>query len=611
MNNWGFDYKFFLKNCTMRSGVYRMLDVNSDPLYIGKAKNLKRRLADYFSPRKNSSPKTSRLVKLIAKIEITITENEVEALLFEQTLIKKWMPPYNVILRDDKSYPYVFLSEGEYPSLKIYRGKKNLKGRYFGPYPNVGAIRESLNFLQKNFMVRQCDDNFFKHRSRPCLQHQIKRCKAPCVKLVSTKEYKEDIECSVMFLEGRSTLLLNKLQSNMDKMAAALRFEEAASIRDKLYSLSEVQTSQSMECASGDLDIIAAVNKLGESCIHVLSIREGRVIGSKNFLPSIGDKEEIEEILLSFLGQYYISQSDHPAPTIIVINIKLKNITIIESAIRKYYNRKNISIEYRTKGLRSRWLDLALNNAEESLNMRLNKISITSNRFEELRKILSFKEIPRRLECYDISHFKGEATIGSCIVLSPEGPIRSEYKNYRIVGIKSGDDYAAMRQVLMRRFQKKKEERLNNLPNILVIDGGKGQVAIARDVLKILDISSIVILGIAKGRSRKPGLETLYLGNKDVSVLIMRKFSPAFHLIQEARDEAHLFAAKAHRLQRDKTRRISKLENIAGIGPVRRKKLLNHFGGLQALSESNIEEISGISGISKNLAKSIYIELHH
>jgi len=602
----GFDSSAFLASCSGRPGVYRMFDAEAKLLYVGKAKSLKKRLASYFR-KTGQAPKTAALVTKIAQVETTITANETEALLLEQTLIKQWRPPYNILLRDDKSYPYVFLSSGEFPRLSIHRGAKKEPGRYFGPYPSAGAIRESLSLLQKAFFVRQCEDSYYRNRTRPCLQYQIKRCKAPCVNLVEPEEYAEDVRHSVMFLEGRSNALSEELSKNMEKAAMALDFERAAEIRDQIGILRRVQDQQSMEGGSGNIDIVAAVVSPGGACVHLISVRAGRVLGSKNFFPQVAIEESVSDVLQAFLEQYYLSSMERDLPAELIVNAVHEDFETLISAVAELRDVELI-ITHRVRGTRARWQQLALTNAEQALGARLASRQHLAARFQALAEALDLEESPTRLECFDISHSSGEATVASCVVFGPEGPLKSDYRRYNIEGVTAGDDYAAMHQALSRRF-KKAAEGEGKLPDILLVDGGKGQLNMAREVLQELAVPDLILLGVAKGVTRKPGLETLYL-NDAAHEFTLPGDSPALHLIQQVRDEAHRFAITGHRARRGKARMTSSLEGVPGIGPKRRRELLKHFGGLQELCRASLDEIAKAPGISKKLAESIYATLH-
>ncbi|WP_165674045.1 excinuclease ABC subunit UvrC [Metapseudomonas otitidis] len=601
-----FDASDFLAACSGRPGVYRMFDEGGKLLYVGKAKNLKKRLASYFR-KTGLAPKTAALVARIAQVETTITANETEALLLEQTLIKEWRPPYNILLRDDKSYPYVHLSDGEFPRLSIHRGAKKQKGRYFGPYPSAGAIRESLNLLQKAFLVRQCEDSYFRNRTRPCLQYQIKRCKGPCVGLVEANEYAEDVRHSVMFLEGRSNALAAELTSSMEQAAMNLEFERAAELRDQVSMLRRVQDQQSIEGGTGDVDVVAAIVNPGGACVHLISVRGGRVLGSKNFFPQVAIEEEVGDVLVAFIAQYYLGSNERDLPQELIVNTVHEDFPTLIEAIAESRGRE-LSISHRVRTNRARWQQLAVTNAEQALAVRLANRQHMADKFEALGEVLGLAEPPQRLECYDISHSSGEATVASCVVFGPEGALKSDYRRYNIEGVTAGDDYAAMHQALTRRFSKLKDGE-GKLPDVLLVDGGKGQLAMAREVLQELAVPELILLGVAKGVTRKPGFETLYLNGPE-NEFTLPADAPALHLIQQIRDEAHRFAITGHRARRGKARRTSSLEEVAGVGPKRRRELLKHFGGLQELSRASIEEIAKAPGISKKLAESIYAALH-
>lgn len=601
-----FDSSAFLATCSGRPGVYRMFDAEARLLYVGKAKNLKKRLASYFR-KTGLAPKTAALVGRIAQVETTITGNETEALLLEQTLIKEWRPPYNILLRDDKSYPYVFLSDGQFPRLGIHRGAKKAKGRYFGPYPSAGAIRESLSLLQKAFSVRQCEDSYYANRTRPCLQYQIKRCKGPCVGLVEPADYAEDIRHSVMFLEGRSQQLGNELNAEMEAAAMALNFEKAAELRDQVALLRRVQDQQYMEGGSGDVDVVAAFTNPGGACVHLISVRGGRVLGSKNFFPQVGIEEEVAEVMSAFLSQYYLGNAERELPGELIVNVVHEDFAVITEAVQALRG-LDLTISHRVRGTRARWQQLAVTNAEQALNARLANRQHMAARFEALAQVLELDEVPQRLECYDISHSSGEATVASCVVFGPEGALKSDYRRFNIEGVTAGDDYAAMHQALLRRYGRIKDGE-GKLPDVLLVDGGKGQLNMAREVMQELGFTDLTLLGVAKGVTRKAGFETLYL-NDVAHEFTLKGDNPALHLIQQIRDEAHRFAITGHRARRGKARNTSSLEGVAGVGPKRRRELLKHFGGLQELNRASIEEIAKAPGISKKLAESIYASLH-
>lgn len=595
----------FLRQCTRHPGVYRMYDAKGSLLYIGKAKNLKNRLASYFKTR-DLSPKTAALVSKIASIETTITPSETEALLLEQNLIKQWRPPYNILLRDDKSYPYVLLSNDAFPSLSVQRGQKKGAGRYFGPYPSTGAIRESLGLLQKAFKVRQCSNSFYSNRSRPCLQYQIKRCKAPCVGLVSAEEYAEDVRLSSLFLEGRSDHLARELGQRMEQAAEQLEFEQAAQYRDQIGLIRRVQDQQSMEGGQGNVDVIAVSSLPGGACVHILTVRDGRVLGGKNHYPRTAIEESSASILNAFLGQYYVSGRNRDLPDELIVNQKHPELILLAEAFEQLHG-KPLAISYQVRGIRARWQRLAITNAEQALQARLASHSQTAQRFELLADALSLDSL-QRIECFDISHTQGEATVASCVVFNSEGALKSAYRRFNIDGITPGDDYAAMHQALMRRFGKHTDGE-GQLPDVLLIDGGKGQLHMTQDVLQELAVGGITLIGVAKGVTRKAGMETLFLNDSE-TILQLEEHSPALHLIQQVRDEAHRFAITGHRARRAKTRRTSTLEGIPGVGPKRRRELLNYFGGLQELSRASVDEIAKTPGISKTLAETVYQALH-
>ena len=601
-----FDAAAFLATCSSHPGVYRMFDTAGSLLYVGKAKNLRKRLSSYFR-KSGLAPKTAALVARIAQVETTITGNETEALLLEQTLIKEWRPPYNILLRDDKSYPYVLLSDDAFPRLSLHRGSKRSKGRYFGPYPSGLAIRESLNLLQKAFQVRQCEDSYYRNRSRPCLQYQIKRCKAPCVGLVDEAEYAEDVRRSVMFLEGRSNVLSAELAAAMEQAAQGLQFERAAELRDQIALLRRVQDQQHMEGGQGNVDVVAALVSPGGACVHLISVRGGRVLGSKNFFPQVAIEEEGAEVLLAFLGQYYLGGSERELPDALIVNHDHDDLALLQAALAEVRGRA-VDIAWRVRGTRARWQQLAVTNAEQALLARLANRQHLAARFDALGEALQLDEAPQRLECFDISHSSGEATVASCVVMGPEGPLKSDYRRYNIEGVAPGDDYAAMRQALQRRFARLAEGE-GKRPDILLVDGGKGQLNMAREVLQELGLHDLLLLGVAKGTTRKPGLEVLYRDTVDQAFTLPAD-SPALHLIQQVRDEAHRFAITGHRARRGKARRTSRLEDVAGVGPTRRRELLKHFGGLQELGRASVEEIAKTPGISKKLAEQIYAVLH-
>ncbi len=601
-----FDSKEFLARLTQRPGVYQMLDATGELLYIGKAKNLKNRVSSYFRPT-GLTIKTQALVNKIADINITVTHGETEALLLEQNLIKQYRPPYNILLRDDKSYPFIFINDAEkYPSVTFHRGAKRKKGKYFGPFPSGTAVRETLNILQKIFQIRQCDESFFKNRSRPCLQHQIKRCSAPCVDIIDQQDYAQDIKHTIMFLEGKSNKIMADLATQMEQASMALDFEKAALMRDQIQSLQHTQEQQSVIGGTGNADIIGCAYQHGAVCVYQMFVRGGRVIGSKALYPKVSIEDSGASILSAFIAQWYLS-SNRDIPERIVISEAIEDEELLTQALSAKRGSK-IEISHNVRGERAGWQRLTQTNAEQQLgNMLASKKNIF-NRFLSLQESLSLDEIPKRLECFDISHSSGEATVASCVVFDHNGPLKKDYRRFNIEGVTAGDDYAAMHQALTRRFARLKKGE-GKKPDILFIDGGKGQVSQAVDVLKALDIYDIQVIGIAKGVTRKPGLETLINPDTDQEILIAAD-SPGLHLVQHIRDESHRFAITGHRARRGKARQRSKLEDIEGIGPKRRRELLKHFGSIPSIESASVEEIKKVSSISTALAHEIYAALH-
>lgn len=585
-----------------------MLDVAGEVLYVGKAKNLKNRVSSYFRGRQHSV-KTQALVQKIDHIEVTVTLNETEALLLEQTLIKSLKPPFNILLRDDKSYPYLYLSKQDFPRLAYYRGAKKLPGRFFGPYPSAVAVRETLNLLQKIFQVRQCEDSFFRNRSRPCLQHQIGRCKAPCVAQVSPEEYADDVRHTVMFLEGRNTEVQTELNRTMQQAAEQLDFERAAALRDQIAALAQVQSQQFVENDSGNADVFGVAIQSGIACVQIIYVRGGRVLGNKSYFPALQAEETLAELLEAFVPQYYLgNKAGRELPQQILVSEKFESANALVAALHRQEGR-TLTITVGGRGARAGWQRLAQTNAEQYLASHLSNRENLFRRFESLRDALHLDDLPQRLECFDISHTLGEGTVASCVVFEHSGPVKSQYRRFNIDGIQPGDDYAAMQQALERRYLRLKKGEAK-LPDVLIIDGGKGQLKQARQVLSELQIQGVLVLGIAKGETRKPGLETLFLEEVGAGFGLERD-SPALHLIQHIRDEAHRFAISGHRARREKKRTTSVLEEIPGIGPKRRRELLGHFGGLQGLSRASQAELARVPGISKKMAEDIYAALHN
>ncbi|WP_404474051.1 excinuclease ABC subunit UvrC [Vreelandella venusta] len=601
-----FDAKQFLSSVSTSPGVYRMLDEQHNTLYVGKAKRLKARLSSYFRGQLNT--KTQAMVARIADIQITVTRSETEALLLEQTLIKELRPPYNILLRDDKSYPFVFVTDRHpYPALEYKRARQRRDdGRYLGPYPSSGAVRESLALMQKIFRIRNCEDSVFAHRSRPCLQFQIQRCSAPCVDYISQEEYRRDVEHAVMCLEGKSEHVTQALTTDMEAASHALNFEEAARLRDQIQQLRQLQQRQFVDNESGDADIFALAQRPGALGVSVLSVRDGRLLGARHHMPKNDLDLPPEMLLTEVVSQYYFGQP-HNVPSEVITSHPLEDSDLIASALSLQAG-KRVRVASQVRGHRAQWQHLAMTNAEQQLASQLaNKTQLTQ-RFEALQKALALDKIPERLECFDISHSHGEATVASCVVFDHQGPRKSDYRHFRIEGVAAGDDYAAMQQALTRRLKRVKSGEAT-APDVLIVDGGKGQLNMARGVLTDLDVTNIILLGVAKGTTRKAGLETLFLETTD-NPLPLDPASPALHLIQHIRDESHRFAIAGHRAQRDKARRTSTLQDIPGIGPKRRRELLRFFGGLQGVQKASRDELLRVPGINAALAETIYTALN-
>ena len=586
-------------------GVYKMLGKNGDIIYVGKAKSLKSRVNSYFAKTINH-PKTRALVQRIDNIETIITRSETEALLLEQNLIKLHRPPYNVLLRDDKSYLYVFISADKpYPRLAYGRGKgQHQKGRFFGPFPSAHAAKQTLLMMQKMFMVRQCTNAFFAQRQRPCLEYQIKRCKAPCVGLVSPEEYADDVNNTIRFLKGEGTDLQLKLVGKMEQAAEDMNFEQAALYRDQLSMLREVQAKQAVYTVKGEADIIAIASQAGITCVHVMNVRNGQVLGGNNYFPDVDSENDIADNLSEFVSSFYFQVSDD-LPEELIISHELPDQTAMTEALTETFGKK-VTLKTKVREQRSEWLTLAQMNANNALQTKLGDYLEVKSRFnalnEVLKEALQGKSLDR-IECFDISHTMGEATIASCVVADQGGLRKRDYRQYAIHGITGGDDYAAMKQVLNRRYSKQP------LPDLLLIDGGKGQLNMAKDVLSELGIlPQTLLVGVAKGEGRKAGLEVLHFIDREP--LDLPADSKALHLIMHIRDEAHRFAITAHRKKRDKRRSSSVLEAIPGLGEKRRRELLNHFGGLQQLLGASQDEIGQVNGIGKVMANTIYKVLH-
>ncbi len=622
-----FDGKAFAKRLSTAPGVYRMIAADEGVLYVGKASALKNRVASYF----NATAKSARIAAMlrqVARMEVTVTRTEAEALILENQLIKSLKPRYNVLLRDDKSYPYVLMTQETWPRIAMHRGARAVPGRYFGPYASVGAVRETLNLIHKLFKLRSCEDSVFRNRSRPCLQHQIGRCSAPCVGLVPAREYAEAVRRSTLLLDGKSDELTRELGSAMEAASARLDFEEAARLRDLVASIRTLQARQYVDGRAADLDVLAVAMQDAAACVVLLSFRDGRNLGTRAFFPRTNGVDNPEEVLAAFVSQYY---GEQVPPREIVLDRDIPDRELIEHALSAAGDHK-VQIRCNVRSERAGYVDMARRNAEMALANERTSHAAQRARAEGLRDLLGLPDIAARIECFDISHTMGEATVASCVVFDAEGPTRGQYRRYNIAGIEPGDDYAAMHQALRRRFARAMEERAaaeeaasrpvrtatrkhprasaapGVLPDVLLIDGGAGQVAQAWAVLEELGVPGVVLVGVAKGPARRPGDEELLL--PDGRCVRPGAQSPALQLIQQVRDEAHRFAITGHRGKRQKVRSSSRLEDIPGIGPRRRASLLRHFGGLGGLKAAGVEEISRVEGVNAALAERIYATLH-
>ena len=601
-----FASKSFIDSLTQRAGTYQMMDSDGAVLYVGKAKNLKKRVSSYFR-KSGISAKTSALVKRISDIDITVTETETEALILEQNLIKKHRPAFNILMRDDKSYPYILLTDkDQWPRLSFHRGPKKQQGTYFGPYPSVNSVRESMSLLQRVFKVRQCEDSFFKNRSRPCLQYQINRCSGPCVDLATEEDYQTSVELTRKYLEGKSDEITKQLEQQMDRASDEMQYERAAEMRDQIKALRQVQAQQVIEKGRGIIDVIAASLERGQACIHILYIRQGRILGSRSFYPKIQLSETVEDLLSEFLPQIYLNghgRSDIPKE--IITSNSFEGADALTKALEHLINR-SVKIKHSVRGARAKWMELAARTANLNLQARLLSTQTVNQRFESLKDTLGFESTPERIECFDVSHSSGESTVASCVVFDSNGPVKNDYRKFNIKGVKANDDYAAMKQALERRY-KRLVNGEGQMPDILLIDGGKGQLSVAKTALAELGVVGVTIIGVAKGTTRKAGFETLIFA--ETNHVITDPDQAALHLIQQIRDEAHRFAITGHKQQRDKKRRISALEGIPGVGPKRRRDLLKHFGGIVEVKKASVADLMKVSNINKQVAESIYAEL--
>ncbi|MEZ5446922.1 MAG: excinuclease ABC subunit UvrC [Gammaproteobacteria bacterium] len=604
-----FDGKAFCKTLTTRPGVYRMFDGDGGVLYVGKARNLRKRVETYFGSPTRLSPKIRVLVARTAAMEVTATHTETEALLLESNLIKELKPRYNVTLRDDKSFPWIYLASGqEFPRLRFHRGARKGKGRYFGPYPNAGAVRATLNLLQKLFRIRNCTDGFFRARTRPCLQYQIKRCSAPCVGLIDAAAYRQDVDHAVMFLEGRGEAVIAELVRRMETAAGRLQYESAARYRDQIADLKRVEQRQYVAQEDGDCDIVAVATDAAGGCIQLFVIRGGHNLGNRTFFPANSEGADAEELLYAFIAQHYLDSSgDRALPPLVLVSHPLAEAEVIAEALSQHAGRR-VAVRHEVRSERARWLGMALENAELALRQRRSLAGEEGRRLEALQQFLELEDPIERIECFDISHTMGEAAVAACVVFGAEGAVKSDYRRFNIEGVTPGDDYGAMRQAVERRYARVQRED-GRLPEVLLIDGGTGQVTQAQGVMQELGISDMVIIGVAKGPARKPGQEALILASTG-QTRHLPPDSPALHLIQRIRDEAHRFAITGHRQRRGKARTTSALEEIEGIGAQKRRTLIQHFGGLQGVARAGIEDLCKVPGISRALARRIYDRFH-
>ena len=599
-----FDHKEYIAALPRRPGVYRMYGAEQELLYVGKARSLKDRVGTYFGPR-NVDPKVQALVAQISAIEVTVTNSETEALLLEYNLIKAHKPRFNIVLRDDKSFPYIHLYiEHDYPRLEFYRGSRAAPGRYFGPFPNAGAVRDTLNQLQKLFHIRNCRDTFFANRSRPCLQHQIGRCSAPCVGLITREAYAQDIAAAVKVLEGRSDEVNAELQARMEEAAARLEFERAAEIRDQLGALKRIQAQQVVTAEGArDADVFAIAGDAGEYAVSVMLVRGGRNLGTNSYFPRAALAEP-HEALTSFVMQYYANAE---ATAQVLLDSRVEEAPALEAALRE---RLGHSIEVRcpARGIGARWIELTRENAEQALRMRFARRAGMDEMLADLARELDLPEPPQRLECFDISHTGGEGTVASCVVFGPEGPLKKEYRRFNIRGVTPGDDYAALRQALERRYRHVRDGEVPP-PDVLLIDGGLGQIREVHEVLEGLSFGELALVGVAKGPDRRPGQERLFIYGAQTPVT-PAPHGPASRLIQRIRDEAHRFAISGHRKKRARRYNESVLEVVPGLGPAKRRALLKHFGGLQGVMRAGVADLTAVNGIGATLARTLYDHLH-
>jgi excinuclease ABC subunit C len=600
-----FEIEPFLRSLTHRPGVYRMLDAKYKVIYVGKARDLKKRVSSYFH-RSQAAPKTVAMMEQVARVEVTVANTEAEALILEYNLIKQHKPRFNVLLRDDKSYPYIYAStEHEFPRLKFHRGARKGKGRYFGPYPGTRAVRQTLNELQKLFLIRNCEDGFFSNRTRPCLQFQIKRCTAPCVGVVDAEQYRKDIDAAILFLEGKNETVVNTCIRRMERASEERDYEQAARFRDQISRLKEIQAKQLVSRTDRkDLDILGFASNGAIHCVTVLFIRNGSVIGSRDHFPKLPGETDRNKLLNGFVSQYYLGRD---APSEIVLGAKIEDAALLETELAARAGHR-VAIRNKVRGDRARWLEMACTNASQGLSLKVASNATIRRQFVSLGEALGLEEPPQRLECFDISHTSGEATVASCVVFNTAGAMKSDYRRFNLSPAAAGDDYGAMAEALRRRYERIRKGEVP-MPDILFVDGGKGQLAAAMKVLEALELDWLTVVAVAKGRARRPGAERLFRPGSD-RPLQLSPDSPALLLIQQIRDEAHRFAITGHRQRRAKTRKQSPLERIPGLGPKKRRELLRQFGGLQGVVGAGVDDLTKVRGIGRTLAETIYNGLH-
>ena len=604
-NDAPFEIKPFLRTLTHRPGVYRMLDAKYKIIYVGKARDLKKRVSSYFN-RTHDAPKTAAMMELVVRVEVTVANTEAEALILEYSLIKQHKPRFNILLRDDKSYPYIYAStEHDYPRLRFHRGARKGKGRYFGPYPSTSAVRQTLNELEKLFLIRNCSDSFFQNRTRPCLQYQIKRCTAPCVNLISRDQYAIDIDAAILFLDGKNKSVINTFVRRMEKAADVQDYEHAARFRDQISKFKEIEARQLVKRSGKlDLDILGFASNGAIHCVTVMFIRNGTVIGSRDHFPRLQGETDKQKIINAFVAQYYLGRD---APTEIVIELEIPDGELLQQELTTRMGHK-VQIRSRVRGDRLRWLQMARMNAKQGLNLKVASNATIKRQFLALGEALQLEDPPQRLECFDVSHTSGEMTVASCVVFNTAGALKSDYRRFNLNPESLGDDYAAMSEALQRRYARIKKGEVP-IPDILFVDGGKGQLAEAMKVLTDLGLDWLTVVGVAKGRSRRPGAEQLFRPGES-RAMTLPPDSPALLLIQQIRDEAHRFAIAGHRQRRAKARRTSTLEEVPGLGPKKRRELLRQFGGLQGVVAAGVDDLVHVHGISRKLAENIYNALH-